>query len=44
MVQQITNSLLSEMLDKIQSFAPSEYVQAKKFIEALIYEASMPLG
>jgi hypothetical protein len=44
MVQQITNNLLNEMLDKIQNFAPSEYIQAKKFIEALIYEASLPLG
>jgi hypothetical protein len=44
LVQQTTNLLLSEMLDKIQSLAPSEYVQAKRFIEALIYEASLPLG
>jgi hypothetical protein len=43
-VQQITTSLLSEMLDKIENLAPSEYMQAKRFIEALIYEASLPLG
>jgi hypothetical protein len=36
--------LLSEMLDKIENLAPNEYIQAKRFIEALIYEASLPLG
>jgi hypothetical protein len=44
LVQQITGNLLTEMLNKIQRFAPSEYMQAKRFIEALIYEASLPLG
>jgi hypothetical protein len=43
-VQQITNDLIAELLDKIRETAPSEYIQAKKFIEALIYEASLPLG
>jgi hypothetical protein len=43
-VQQVTNNLLAEMLQRIQDFAPAEYIQAKKFIEALVYEASMPLG
>jgi hypothetical protein len=32
------------MLLRIQDFAPAEYIQAKRFIEALVYEASMPLG
>jgi hypothetical protein len=44
MVQQLANNLLDEILGKIQSLAPSEYMQAKKFIEALIYEASLPMG
>jgi hypothetical protein len=44
MVQQVTNGLLIQMLDRIQTFAPSEYIQAKKFLEALIYEAGLPLG
>jgi cytochrome P450 len=44
MVQQITNDLIDELLNKIQEIAPSEYMQAKRFIEALIYEASLPLG
>jgi hypothetical protein len=43
-VQQITTGLLSEMLEKIENLAPREYIQAKRFIEALIYEASLPLG
>jgi hypothetical protein len=44
MVQQNTNNLLAEMLDRIQYLAPAEYIQAKRFIEALMYEASLPLG
>jgi hypothetical protein len=44
LVQQVTNNLLAEMLLRIQDFAPAEYIQAKRFIEALVYEASMPLG
>ncbi len=44
MVQQITNKLLAEMLDKIHSIPTNEYIQGKKFLEALVYEASLPLG
>jgi hypothetical protein len=43
-VQQITNRWFVELLDAIQELSPTEYIQAKKFIEALIYEASLPLG
>jgi hypothetical protein len=44
MVQQITNNLLNDMLNNIQTFSPSEYMRLKKFLEALRFEASLPLG
>jgi hypothetical protein len=44
MVQQLSENLMMEILVRIQNLAPSEYMQAKRFIEALIYEASLPLG
>jgi hypothetical protein len=43
-VQQNATELLNEMLDRIEHLAPNEYVQAKRFLEALLFEASLPLG